>query len=146
MTQQAARTNPRREFIRHTVDVPLEVKTLDGNGRHEEQGLNVSFGGLAFSSDACLNVGDVIELRIPTVDPPFEANARVAWCRPEGHHFLVGVEFLDANDAFRSRMVQQVCAIEHYRREIERREGRILDSRQAAAEWITRFADRFPDA
>jgi hypothetical protein len=40
-------------------------------------------------------------------------------------------------------MVQQVCAIEQYRQEQEQ-QGRMLNSQQAAAEWITRFAGRFP--
>ena len=144
--QQGMGTDPQRDFIRHTVDVPLEVKTLGGNGARQEHGFNVSFGGLAFTSDVCLTVGDTIELRIPTVDPPFEAHARVAWCQPEGDRFLVGAEFLDANDAFRSRMVQQVCAIENYRREVERREGRSLDSMEAAAEWIAMYAEKFPES
>ena len=146
MTFQIAemRSSAKRQFIRHTVDVPLEVRTVRENGTHQEQGVNVSYGGLAFTSDVCLDVGEIVELRIPTVKPPFEARARVAWCRPEEDHFLVGAEFLDANDAFRSRMVQQVCAIENYRREVEQREGRILTTREAAAEWIARFADRFP--
>lgn len=112
---------------------------------HQEQSVNVSYGGLAFTSDVRREVGEIVELRIPTVQPPFEARARIAWCRPEGDHFLVGAEFLDANDAFRSRMVQQVCAIENYRREVQQREGRVLTSREAAAEWIARYADRFPD-
>ncbi len=138
--------NPERKFIRHTVDVPLEIRSVAGTGRQIEQGLNVSFGGLAFATDACLDTGEVIELRIPTLVPPFEARARVAWCEPEADRFLVGVQFLDASDAFRSRMVQQVCAIESYREEIRRNEGRRLSPREAATEWIERYAGRFPDA
>src|SRR5690606_17195800 len=88
---------PQREFIRHTIDVPLEVRTVEGDSAHQELGTNVSYGGLAFTSEVCLDVGEVIELRIPTVVPPFEARARVVWCRPEEGRFLVGVEFLDAS-------------------------------------------------
>lgn len=135
---------PEREFIRHTIDVPLEVRTLEGGGRRSQRGYNVSSGGLAFESVECIDPGTAVELRIPTVVPVFEAKARVVWCRPEADHFLVGVRFLDPADAFRSRMVQQVCAIEHYRKEIRRTEGRALSTREAAAEWIERYAGRFP--
>jgi hypothetical protein len=143
MTESYA--NPRR-FIRHTADVPIEVRALEGSGARLQQGKNVSEGGLAFVSDECLDPAHTIEVRIPEVEPPFEAHARVIWCRPEDDRYLVGVQFLDASDAFRARMVEQVCTIEKYRKDVREQEGRELDSHEAAAEWITRFAGRFPTA
>jgi hypothetical protein len=41
-------------------------------------------------------------------------------------------------------MVEQVCHIENYKKEIYRAEGRLLSSEQAAMEWIIRYASRFP--
>jgi hypothetical protein len=135
----------RRRFIRHTAGVPLEVRTLAGAEAPVRKGINVSTGGLSFVSECELEVGSTIEVRIGEVDPPFEAQARVAWIRPEGEAFCVGVQFIDDNDAFRARMVEQVCSIENYQREVETNEGRVLTREQAAHEWITRFAHRFPD-
>lgn len=135
--------NP-REFIRHTINVPLEIKLLPQSAARAQQLRNVSQGGLAFTAADCLPIDSIIELRIPTVKPPFEAQARVAWCRKEGNEYLVGVQFLDRNDAFQSRMVQQVCAIENYRQE-QIGKGRTLDTQQAASEWISKFAARFPE-
>ena len=109
-----------------------------------ERSRNVSLGGLAFRTEVCPRIGALLQLRMPTVNPPFLAEARVAWCRPENGAYLVGARFIDASAAFRSRMVQQVCAIEQYRREVQEREGRALSSQEAAAEWIERYADRFP--
>ncbi|MBW3552679.1 MAG: PilZ domain-containing protein [Gemmatimonadetes bacterium] len=140
------RSNPRREFLRHTVDVPLEVERVGDSEPLTEQGINVSYGGLAFLSTVCPEVGEILRIRIPTVEPPFDGRARVAWCRPESGKFLVGVQFLDSAVAYQSRMVQQVCAIESYRKEIARREGRVLTTQDAAAEWIARYAGRFPDS
>lgn len=141
-----ARTNPRREFLRHTIHVPLEVERVGDAASLTQEGVNVSFGGLAFMSDTCPSVGEILRLRIPTVEPAFEGQARVVWCRPEEGKFLVGVQFMDATAAFQSRMVQQVCSIENYREEVRRREGRKLTTQEAAAEWIQRFAGRFPDS
>lgn len=137
-------TDPRRRYVRHTIGVPLEVERLGVPTAVAESGVNVSQEGLAFSSTWCPAVGDLLQLRIPTVEPVFDAQARVMWCRPENGRFLVGVRFLDRSDAFRSRMVQQVCAIEHYRREAREQEGRELTTEGAATEWIARFAGRFP--
>jgi hypothetical protein len=150
------RSNPHREFLRHTAHVPLEVERVtDRPTAHtdsadaapaSEESVNVSHGGLAFVSSSCPAIGDVLRLRIPTVQPPFEAEARVAWCRPEGRRFLIGVTFLDPTAAFQSRMVQQVCSIENYRSEVQQREGRALTPQEAAAEWISKYAGRFPDS
>jgi len=154
-----------REFIRHTVDVPLEFRMIDAH-EHPDLGplppeadargsgeptrghsRNVGFGGLAFESNFCPRVGELIELTIPTVNPPFRARARVAWCRSEpSGGYLIGASFLDASDAFKSRMVQQVCSIENYRKEVKEREGRELTAQEASAEWIEKFAGRFPTA
>lgn len=136
--------NPRR-FIRHTADVPIEVRSVPGTSAVAQTGVNISEGGLAFHSDACLDAEQTIEVRIPEVDPPFEAHARVVWCRPEDGRYLVGVQFLDATDAFKARMVEQVCTIEKYREEVRETEGRELSSQDAAAEWITKYAGRFPE-
>lgn len=134
----------RRRYIRHTIGVPLEVERLGESPPLAGAGVNVSQDGLAFLSSWCPQAGEVLQLRIPTVDPPFEAQGRVTWCRPEDGRFLVGIQFLDRSDAFRSRMVQQVCAIEHYRRELREQEGRELSTQEAATEWIARYAGRFP--
>lgn len=136
----------RRQYVRHTVGVPLEVERIGEPIPLVEAGVNVSHDGLAFLSTWCPQVGEVLQLRIRTVEPVFEARAQVTWCRPEDGKFLVGARFLDASDAFRSRMVQQVCAIERYRTELREQEGRELSTEEAATEWIARFAGRFPKA
>jgi hypothetical protein len=136
--------HPPREFLRHTAQVPLEVERAGEQWLALEEGVNVSRGGLAFLSSACPALGDLLDLRIPTVEPAFEARARVVWCRPEEGKYLVGVEFLEAAVEFRSRMVQQVCSIEKYRRDVRAEEGRELSAEEAATEWISRYARRFP--
>ena len=78
------------------------------------------------------------------MQPPFEAKARVVWTREDEDGHCIGVQFLDADDAFRARRVEQVCSIENYRRQVEAREGRTLTRDEAAQEWITKYAGRFP--
>jgi hypothetical protein len=144
--ERGTRDNPHREFLRHTADVPIEVRTLPGSDPVYLEAVNVSVGGLSFVSDEELEPGSVIELRIDEVNPPFEARAQVMWTMPEDGRFCVGVKFLDEADAFRVRMVEQVCSIERYRREVHAQEGRELSREDAATEWIGRYAGRFPDS
>jgi hypothetical protein len=55
------------------------------------------------------------------------------------------VQFIDADEAYRTRMVEQVSHIEEYRRSVERLEGRELSAEEAAFEWIHRFAAHFAE-
>jgi hypothetical protein len=134
----------RRRFIRHTVDVPLEIRTV-ADGPRRASVRNVSHGGISFLSDEEIPLGTIIDVRIPGVEPPFEARAKVVWSAPEGSGYCLGVAFLEADDAFRARMVEQVCSIERYREQVREREGRDLSPEEAAQEWITRYADAFPE-
>ncbi len=132
--------------MRHPADVPIVVSRADRQSFAKRQASNVSHGGLAFGADAELVPGTTVVLEIPVVRPPFVTRAQVVWCSPGTDGYDMGVEFLDADDAFRARMVEQVCHIETYRNEVYRREGRALSAEEAAMEWIERHAAEFPGA
>lgn len=142
-TAAASFSQPRR-FIRHTADVPIEVRAVRGREARRQPAINISEGGLSFVAENDIPVGTTLEIRIDSVQPPFEAKARVVWTRGEDDGHCIGVQFLDADDAFRARMVEQVCSIESYRRQVETEEGRTLTREEAAQEWISRYAGRFP--
>jgi hypothetical protein len=137
-----------RQFIRHPLDVPVEIRTDQRSPAAAFHTHDISLGGLAVHSAVPVEPGAMIEVRISYVEPAFEARARVAWCRPRrgGSGHEVGVSFLDAEDVFRARMVAQVCYIEDYRRAIAREEGREMSSEEAAGEWIAKYASKFPGA
>ena len=134
-----------RQFIRHPTAIPIEV----GNAPHlagaAPQVVNVSHGGLAFQSDVELAPGLIVEVRIPSMFPMFTTLGRVVWCKSCEPSYQLGVAFLDQDDAFRTRMVEQICHIENYRNDVSVAEGRQLSVEEAAAEWIDRFAAQFPD-
>lgn len=139
-----AHTRPElRVFIRHPGDIPLEIRPETSVERSEEYLNNVSIGGLAFQSDEAVEEDSLVRVRIPLVKPAFEAVARVVWCREDAGHYDIGVEFLETTDGFRVRMVEQVCQIEHYKKQIQQTEGRALSPREAALEWINKFAESF---
>jgi len=139
-----------RSYIRHPSSIPIGFQLESGGGRapttETEQALNVSKGGLAFLSRHPIAPGKVIRVRIPLVDPPFEALGHVAWCHQRADHYEIGMAFLDDADIFPARMVEQLCHIEAYRRRVRHDEGRALSSEEAAREWIERFAPHFPGA
>jgi len=133
-----------RNYIRHPSDIPIDFQPEELAEAHSERLKNISQGGLAFHSATSLTTGSIIRVKIPLVTPVFQAVGRVMWCRARDDHFEIGIEFLDQDDAFRARMVEQLCHIEHYRHQVLAEEGRQLSSEQAAMEWIQHYAPDFP--
>jgi hypothetical protein len=133
-----------RAFLRHPSDVPIDVHAQPIQNRVGQRLMDVSLGGLACRSECEMDVGTHVDVSIELVSPPFQAEGEVAWCRRRNGHHEIGIRFLQRDDAFAARMVEQICHIEHYRNEVMRLEGRVLDARTAAEEWIGKYAADFP--
>lgn len=134
-----------RRFVRHPTDIPIDVTVSSIVPQRESDCsmTTVSQGGLSCDVEKQVKVGCKVDIDIPSVSPPYHGSGEVMWCREKGDHFEVGVNFTDEEEAFRSRMVQQVCQIEHYKNMVYEREGRLLDGDQAASEWIEKYAIEF---
>jgi len=138
------RVNEYRRFIRHALQVPIAVIPEENSIYHQNNSTqNISHGGLAFQSERCWEIGRWIHIRIELLRPPYEAHVQVVWCRQRHNDlFLVGVQFADEREAFKARMVEQLCRIELYRRR-QNAKGRPINGQQAASEWIEQHAARF---
>ncbi|MFT6552593.1 MAG: hypothetical protein ACJA1I_002649 [Zhongshania marina] len=132
-----------REFIRHANEIPVAVKVAGEAGSRHGHLRDVSVAGLAFDVARRIRVGSKLNFYIPSLSDEPAGRGRVVWCRPLRASFRLGLEFEQAYDACRARMVEQLCLIENYRREVKLNEGRELDPEQAAAEWIEAYAADF---
>ena len=135
----------KREYIRHPIDIPIHIESQGPQGSEGVRLNNVSVGGLSFRTPRYIEPGLSIKITIDSVQPPFQVEVLAQWCHCIEDEFEIGVEFADVEDAFRVRMVEQVCHIEHYRQQVWREEKRLLSGEAAAAEWIERFAHEFPE-
>ncbi len=133
-----------RRYIRHPSDMPIEIVLEKLATNSNEQLKDIGHGGLSFNSKAPFDINTVLRLKIPLVRLTFEALAKVVWCQQTSDHYVIGAEFLDKDDMFKARMVEQVCYIEHYKNEILQKEGRKLTTEEAAQEWIKKYAKDFP--
>ena len=133
-----------RQFIRHPSDIPIEYNLGDVVAHTEEYLKDISQGGLCFRSKVRMDSGCAIHIQISIRKPVFEANGIVVWCRRANGHYDVGVSFRDTQTEFRVRVVEQVCYIEQYKKEVLEKEGRVLSGKEAAFEWIEKHADSFP--
>ena len=134
-----------RGFIRHPTDIPIRWSLGDIVPPGGEHLRNISEGGLAFISHHNITVGASIDINIPVGRPDVSVKGEVVWCSPtDDGCFEIGVRFIDVGQRFKMRMVEQVCHIEQYKKEMFENEGRVLTSEQAAMEWIKRFAKELP--
>lgn len=133
-----------RSYIRHPTDVPIELSPTERMPIDHSRIQNVSVGGLSLKSGIKLELKSLIKIRIPLVEPPFETVGQVVWCRKQRSDYEIGVQFIDEQDAYAARMVEQICHIEHYRIRVRDYEGRSLTAEEAAREWIDKYARDFP--
>lgn len=131
-----------RNFIRHPADIPIKI--IRDENRYRQPLQDISIGGLRCRCDEALAIGTVIKIVIDLVRPALEISGKVVWCRAIDTSYELGIEYRGEQDVYRLRMVEQICHIEHYKKEVLTREGRAISSEQAANEWISKFADKFP--
>lgn len=90
----------RRQYPRLRETCRVRIKPIAGasvpEGVFDTDTIDISGGGLAFSSETEFKVDDcvAIELTFPDLDDPLTALARVAYCRPDDAGFAIGAQFL----------------------------------------------------
>jgi len=132
-----------RGHHRHLSEMPFEYSLELKNRAAHERLVNISSGGLAFSTRTGVQPGAAIHITIPLGDYLFNVDGSVVWCHQTDHHFEVGVRFDDPQSEHRAQMIDQLCHIERYRWKVQDEEERQLTSEEAAAEWISRYANAF---
>jgi hypothetical protein len=132
------------DFIIHPDDQPIALRCLQKPTHNfNAQRYRVS-GGVKVSVTEPIDPGSVIEIETTIQDRPVTFSGRVIWTKHSPDQLIqVGLIFENSEEAYRARMVEQLCHIEHYlRRQLA--EGRTLNARHAANEWINQFSPHFP--
>ncbi len=134
-----------RKFIRHPSEIPIKFSLDEVAHDGKEYLRDISLGGLSFRSKVDIPIGSHIAINIPLANPKLKIPGIVVWSREHDDHFDVGVEFNNSESKFQVRMLEQICYMEEYKKEILDKDGRVLTSEEAAIEWITKFAAEFPE-
>jgi hypothetical protein len=143
---KAAINSETRHVIRHPLEIPIEVQSLGAQARDCLPVRNTGLAELAFNFPRRINVGEVIMVRIPSINESAEICGKVIWLAKSADGYVIGVSLYSENEAFRMRMLEQICHIEVYRKKVLAGEGRKLTSEEAAAEWVACYAASFPNA
>lgn len=135
-----------RKFIRHPTDIPIKYSTQNSSDIGIDNLRNISIGGLCFNSSVELEENTQMAISIPLIKPAFRAKGIVVWCRNavDGEGYDVGVKFFDEDSEHKAWLVEKICQIEHYRKEVFHKEGRIIGPEEAAQEWISKYAEDLP--
>ena len=129
-----------RQFVRNPSDIPidLEIQSFEPKVFTGCEMTSISAGGLSCEIDTKAMIACKVRVSIASVSPPFSCAGEVTWCKPNDKAFEIGVRFIGSDEIITSRMVQQVCQIEHYKDIVFDREGTLLDGKQAAEQWMAK--------
>jgi c-di-GMP-binding flagellar brake protein YcgR len=139
-----------RKFIRHPLCMPLAYKVL-GVGKKDDkeaalaQTLNVSLGGLLFSSKNMVKAGTRIVINMPFEDKMFKVKALVVRCTKnvETAFFDIAVSFQRIQEAFKVKMIEQIYLIAEFRDLLSLQSGKQVSLEVASKKWIKRYSARF---
>ncbi len=136
-----------RRHIRQITGIPIKI-TLDYTPRDfdndkDDTITNVSFGGMSFIANDRFQINQKIRVKFPILNSRAALTCKVIWCNKSKRGYEVGLEFDDAEEVERLKMIDQISDIENYRKRMESIEGRPMNSEQAAREWIKQYAGEF---
>ncbi|MBN1290371.1 MAG: PilZ domain-containing protein [Candidatus Latescibacteria bacterium] len=133
-----------RQYIRHPTDMPIEYDIEDVTVNKDQRLNDIGKGGLSFHAENQIDPGTRIKMRFPIHEPVFETEGIVVWCFKNKDKYQIGVQFSNINTEYHIRMIEQIYFIEQYKNEVLKNEGRELSNKEAAAEWISKYAKDFP--
>ncbi|MDQ7076211.1 MAG: hypothetical protein Q9O24_13960 [Gammaproteobacteria bacterium] len=131
-------------IIQHPNNISLHCQQLDSTA-HTSQTIQLCDSPqLCFNHPTALHNNTHLKLiiRIQNKTHYFQSVVTHSQAHHSGFHIQVGFE--SYNEAFRLRMIEQICHIETYREYVYQQQGRQLCYEGAAQEWIERYASTFP--
>lgn len=133
-----------RNFIRHPVDIPIVVTQASKIEESLVDVSNISEGGLRCFVPNRIALGSLVKVCIPVLVPPYNGEGIVVWCNLSEKGYELGIRFINDDESFRLKMVEQICRIERYRKK-QQEQGYFLSAEEAAQEWIEKNAEQFHD-
>ncbi|MCX5681909.1 MAG: PilZ domain-containing protein [Candidatus Omnitrophica bacterium] len=140
----------RRRFIRHPLSLPLSYEVIKpglkkGQEDRRSETINVSMGGLLFSSKYSAQPGSLITIKMPFEDKVFNVKAKVVRCttNPETKFYDIAVSFFRLYEAFKIKMIEQIYLILEYRDLLSVQLGREISLEEASEKWVKRYSERF---
>jgi len=131
-----------RSYIRHPVDVPIEISRAKQTEPTTTKLRNYSLEGACFESASEIKLGEYVQIQLPQIDdqPAREVEGVVMWCCRKNDKYDVGVKFKDDDEVFYAEMLKQISRLEGFRDEMKRRYGRELAGEELVMEFAAYMA------
>lgn len=151
--KKARKTIPmseRRRFIRHPLCFPLAYKVIEKGpsanySGHKASTINISMGGILFSSKKPVVPGSEIMITMPFQDKVFNVRGRVVRCdkNSETKLYNIAAAFHRLSAAYKVKLIEQLYLISEFRDLRCIQLGKEISLEKASEEWIKRYSDRF---
>src|SRR4051812_27474280 len=130
----------RRQYVRHHIRVPLQVRLNDGSPEFVSRTGDLSEAGLSFLSPRPLEKGTLLEIDIPVSVRRFKMPGMVRGCSEVEGGFRIGLSFEETGSLFRMKLAEQVLRIAELQKEMARERGEEVTYTEAAEAWVEKFA------
>jgi len=130
-----------KKLIRHPRQVPVSIQSIETDAVNNV----VYLGELAVYSESTFPIGTKVMLHIEMPNTDAKLSGKIIWSHKSKYGHLLGISFQSESEAYRMRMIEQLCNIEAYRENLRTKEDRHLNREEAAAEWIARYSKDFPE-
>ena len=136
----------KRSFFRHPINVPIQLRMESRSDNYVSESKDISLGGLCFIWPSKLTRGSLLTISIPVKEKVFDVRGRVAYSTPykKSAQYRTGASLVDAPHAFKARLAEEVLHIIEYQKTLSRQLGYDLTEEEAAKQWVTKYAEKFP--
>lgn len=124
-----------RRFLRHSSNLPVELRLRRHSPCLDQRLDNISLGGAACHSSHPLPQGTPVTLHIPLLGEQAAYPGEVAWCTKQSDDYLLGLAFSEHAPEQRALMVEDICNLERYRQHREQLAGQVQPLELIAEEW-----------
>jgi Tfp pilus assembly protein PilZ len=107
------RQQEKRQYMRHPAEIPVEYKISGDDGEKTDITRNISFGGLCFQTHTYIEPGTMLVVKFPSINPKVDVKAKIVWCSRKKGYTEIGAQFLDENDAYRARIIEEICDLKN---------------------------------
>ncbi|MFC1492707.1 hypothetical protein ACFL6O_02005 [candidate division KSB1 bacterium] len=132
-----------KRTIIHPPIIPVTINKCDEPEREKKNLRKKDRIRLEIQTDVFVEPKTGVKIIYPVTDKDYIVTGVVVRCDKENGHYNLVVEFVDTNNITRVRMVEQICRIELYKRQVLNNEARSITKTQAALEWIDKYAKDF---
>ena len=137
----------KRQFVRHPIEVKVEIHQTGSSSFRSARTQDLSFGGICITHKKAYSIGQVVRVSIPVSRKVFRIKGRISYCYTESswQAYKIGIAFLHPSSMFILKMAQEIVFIQRYQKEVQRQLGRPISENEAAEQWIRKNAREFAD-